>query len=97
MMDLTKGGSVGDELKNIPNRTWWKVTFAIPALLFLVLGMIDLLVSQGHRFQILLIGLMLGSSQLANSVLKKAAHKTGAQTLSLIFAIMLLYQLYGMK
>lgn len=93
-MNLTKGGTVVDELKDIPTRKWWKVAFAIPTVLFMILGLIDLYISKGHRFQILLLGLMLSSIQMAKSVLKKPAHQIGAQILTLIFALLFLYQIY---
>jgi len=96
-MDLTKGGTVADELKDIPTRRWWKVTFAIPAILFLIIGLIDLFLSKGQSFQILLIGLMLTSSQLATSVLKKPTYQIGAQILTLIFALLFLYQIYFLR
>lgn len=92
-MKLTQSGTVLEELKDIPKRNWWKITFAVPPIVFLVLGVMDVIVSTNHRTTILLIGLMLSSNHLATSILQSNTHKKIAQSLSLIFSLILLYQL----
>lgn len=95
-MKLTKKDTVLEELNDIPQRGWWKVSFSAPAVLFLVLGGIDFFVSDDHRTQILLVGLILGSNLLATSYLKNRTYKIIAQLSSLIFALIFISQSYFM-
>ena len=93
-MKLTQGGTVVEELKGIPKRNWWKITFAVPPIIFLVLGVIDFVVSTDHRTTILLIGLLLASNHLATSILQNILYKKIAGSLSLIFSLLVIYQLF---
>ncbi|HCW76884.1 MAG TPA: hypothetical protein DHU63_10155 [Candidatus Marinimicrobia bacterium] len=66
----------------------------VPPIIFLVLGVIDFVVSTDHRTTILLIGLLLASNHLATSILQNILYKKIAGSLSLIFSLLVIYQLF---
>ena len=73
-MRLTNGGSIREELNEIPTRNWWKYGFLIPPVLFIALGVIDLFMSGPKLNIFLLIGSGLLLNHLSASFLKKRSH-----------------------
>ena len=90
-MILTKGGSIIEELKDIPKRKWWRISMLIPPLLAILLGVIDLSMSEEFHPSFFLIGMLFLLPQITANYLKKKSHKKLARGLNLIFLCLFWY------
>ncbi len=91
-MKLTKGGTVVEEMKDIPNRKWWRISNLIPSVLFLIIGVIDLIMSDEFHPMFLLIGMILFLNHLSVYHLKKKSHRMLSLGAVLISVAILFYQ-----
>ncbi len=91
-MKLTKGGSIREELNEIPTRNWWKYGFLFPPILFFTLGVIDLFMSGPKLNMFLLIGAILLTNHLSVSFFKKSSYKKASGFLAIIFTLIFIYQ-----
>ena len=74
-MKLTKGGTIREELKEIPTRNWWKYGYLVPIALILILGVIDLFMSGPALNIFLIVGPLTLFNHFSISFYKKESHK----------------------
>ncbi len=63
----------------------------VPPLLFLLIGVIDLFISEKFNPLFFLIGMIVLLPQLTANYLKKKSHKMLSQGLNLIFVVLFIY------
>lgn len=83
-MKLTKGGTITEELRDIPTRRWWRISFLIPTILFFVIAVLDLFLSEEFTPIFFLFAMMTLLPQLTAYYLRKKSHKLISQGLNLI-------------
>lgn len=90
-MKLTQSGSIKEELKEIPRRNWWKYTFLVPLILFVVIGVIGLFDPEYDSRQYLLFGILLLLNHLSASFLNKQLHRQVLGFVAIIIAVVILF------
>ncbi len=93
-MILTKGGSIIEELKDIPKRKWWRISMLIPPLLAILLGVIDLSMSEEFHPSFFLIGMLFLLPQITANYLKKKSHRIFSSGLNLLVIVLYFYLLF---